>query len=93
MLLIFSTTGGQSQGPSPVVGGDGGGFAYFEPKPKHIKKMLKLWGELVESEQPKAPPPEPVVALQPRIIVPPVSDYRKPAYQPKPKAKFEWWKN
>jgi hypothetical protein len=52
------------------------GYSYYEPKKKDIERMLKAWGALEDFE--RGPPP--------------VSDYRKPAYQPKPKAKFEWWK-
>jgi hypothetical protein len=76
---------------SAVIGGDGGGFPYWEPKKKHIKRMLKLWGELEKFEN-GYPVSEPVETVRPvqQITVPRMSDYRAPVAKAKPPA-FEWW--
>jgi hypothetical protein len=86
MLLLFQGGGADNGRPLSTDG-----YSYYEPKKKDIKRMLKAWGALEDFE--RGPPPPPPETEKPKIIVPPISDYRKPAYQPKPKAKFEWWKN
>jgi hypothetical protein len=86
MLLLF---GNGEQSTAPAWSADG--YSYYEPKKKDIERMLKAWGALEDFEN-YTPPPPPPETEKPKIVVPPASDYRKPAYQPKPKAKFEWWK-
>jgi hypothetical protein len=82
---------GESAGDAVVSASGSDGHSYYQPKKKHIKRMLKLWGALEEFEN-YFPAPEPVETVKPaqQITVPRMSDYRKTVAKAKPTA-FEWW--